>query len=124
VKTNRKESQVLAGIIAYLQTRPDVFFWRQNTSAGIAPSGQFMRSNMRGVCDIIGVQAPAGVMIGIEVKREHGGGLSPDQVLFRDNLLDHGAVHCLARSVEDVVAVLGPPLVRIAKHKRERIVPR
>jgi hypothetical protein len=79
---------------------------------------------MRGVCDIIGVQAPAGVMVGIEVKREHGGGLSPDQVLFRDNLLAHGGVHCLARSVEDVATVLGPPLAHVAKKRRTRVVPR
>ena len=122
--TNRRESQVLAGVLAYLETRGDFMFWRQNTSAGYAPSGQFMRSNMRGVADIVGVLAPTGRFIAIEAKREVGGRSSEDQVRFQKNVEAHGGLYVLANGIQSVVDALGEPTVRVQKERKTRVIPR
>lgn len=146
MKTNRRESQVMAGVLAYLDTRNDLFYWRQNVAAGIASSGQFMRVGVRGVSDIIGLQArrkdpevwhsggsgswmvesnnPIGRFVAIEVKRERGGTQSDDQKRFQDNVEAHGGLYVLARSVEDVQKALGPERFHIVKQRRVRAIPR
>lgn len=131
MKTNRKEAAVKAGVQAYLDTRSDFFYWRQNTSAGFAPSGQFMRSNLSGVSDFVGLQATlvtesfmVGRFVGIECKREWGGEQSEDQKKFQRNIERHGGLYVLASSVKDVELALGPVRVFIVKEKKKRVVPR
>lgn len=135
MKTNRRESAVSAAIHAYLGTRTDFFFWRENTIAGYAPSGRFIKSNMRGAADFIGLQAMAlptpfggsifvGRFVAIECKREKGGKQSADQELFQENVEAHGGLYVLASSVDTVAKALGPVQLRIPKHVRLRVVPR
>lgn len=124
MKTNRRESLVAAGVHAYLKTRTDVFFWRANTGAGIAPSGQFMRSGLKGQGDFLGLQAPEGRFIGIECKRERGGKLSRDQERFLENVRRHGGIAIVARSVDDVAIALGVVRAYVQKALPEMVIPR
>lgn len=119
----RKESAVLAGVLGYLELRTDLYCWR-NQTGGTMIDGFFMKFGKKGSADIIGLQAPHGRMFAVECKRERGGGLSPDQILWRDNFIAHGGLYCLARGVDEVVATLGPPLVHVVKHRKVRVVPR
>lgn len=138
----RRESEVSAAIQAYLSTRTDLFWWRANTQAGVARSGQYMRSGVKGQADIQGVQprlhnvlvvrndqrAPAtwiyGQFFAIEVKREKGGKLSEDQRRWGENVANHGGIYIVARSVRDVAEALGPELAKVDKVTKPRVYPR
>ena len=119
--TGRRESEVQAGIMAYLSTRSDFYCWRANTSAGIAQSGQFMRSGMPGAADIQGVLAPIGHFVGIEVKRESGGKLSDDQKRWGENVARHGGIYIVARSIADVEDALPNTGVKVTKLTKQRV---
>ncbi len=133
----RKESEVSASIQAYLAMRNDIFWWRANTSAGMAPSGQYMRSGMKGQADIQGVQAcvvPSwiqpreneifGRFIAIEVKREKGGKVSAEQERWGANVMNHGGLYIVARGAGDVEDALGTERVKISKLTHVRTYPK
>lgn len=120
MKTNRKEAEVLAGILAYLAIRGDVFFWRQNNFAG-AIGKDYIRAE-RGVSDILCVKQ--GLLYGIEAKREKGGRVSDEQQRWGSNLVASGGIYIVARSVADVENILGPIGPRIGLVKRKRGYPR
>lgn len=123
-KTNRRESLVKAACNAYLDMRRDFFSWTQNTSAGIAPSGIFMRSNMRGVADRIGLQAPTGRFVAVEYKRERGGVHNDDQKRFMRNVRAHGGVYLLVRSVEELAEGLGSENAHVVTERPLRVIAR
>ncbi len=120
----RRESEVMSGVMAYLSIRKDCDCWRQNTSAGIARSGQFMRSGQPGASDILCIQAPTGRMVGIECKREVGGKLSSEQELWGANLERFGGLYIVARDIEVVAERLGPEQTQVMKVKKLRVYPR
>jgi len=120
----RRESEVSAGVQAYLSMRTDFWWWRANVQAGIAPSGRFMRSGVRGQADIQGILAPEGRFVGIELKRERGGALSEAQETWGKNVTAHGGLYLVARSVADVEQGLGPIRAHVVKVMKERIIPR
>lgn len=111
----RLESQVLSGILAYLEFRHDAFWWRQNTVGGQALSGAYLHAE-KGVSDILCVKH--GRFFGIEVKREFGGVQSEDQKRFQRNVESAGGTYVLASSVEDVDRALGLRGPRIAIERR------
>ncbi len=119
----RLENLVQAGIIAYLETRKDILWFRKNV--GAANYGGFHVSfGKTGEADIQGLQAPAGRAFAIEVKRQIGGELSEAQKIWRDNWLAFGGLHLEARSFEEVQQFLGPELARVMKiPERKRIYP-
>lgn len=118
----RLERDVQAGVIAYLELRTDFFFWRANISAGVAPSGRFMKSGGKsGAPDIQGIQWPSGRFIGIELKREVGGTVSDDQERWGKNCTNHGGLYVVARSIKEVEIALGPALACIPKLNRKRV---
>lgn len=135
MKTNRRESDVKAAVHAYLDTRTDFFFWRANTGGALFGKA-FVKFNVPGVSDFLGVQAvrtsyPPGAsmpIIGrftaIETKREGGGEQSDAQKLFQQNVENHGGLYVLADSVDIVVAALGPSDVFVVKKRKARIIPR
>ncbi len=120
----RRESEVLAGVLAYLSIRGDCDCWRNNVSAGIARSGQYMQSGKSGASDVICIQAPMGRFVGIELKREIGGSLSAAQEEWGSNLEAFGGLYLVARDVETVARGLGPENVRVMKVRREKKYPR
>lgn len=118
----RRESEVQAGVTAYLNTRTDCYWWRQNTGAARF-NDFFVRFGIKGASDFIGVQARLqshGRMFAIETKREIGGELSEDQELFRDNIQRFGGLYVVARSVDEVQLALGEPQVRLTKVMKTR----
>lgn len=66
---------------------------------------RFIRIGTPGIPDLLALPKNRGAMF-IEVKSLRGR-LSRPQVLFRDDCRHAGAVHVVARSLEDVLAVLG-----------------
>jgi hypothetical protein len=108
--TNRKESEVLAGVLAYLSTRKDVFYWRHSAVTPIVGFGQFRKASKKGISDVLCVQAPAGRFFAFETKRERGGRLSPAQRQFKADVERVGGVFVETRGIRDVEIALGPQL--------------
>lgn len=117
-----RESAVLAGVIAYLESRGDCLIWRNNTGAVKLADG-FLKFGKVGSSDVIGVLAPSGRFLGVECKHPTGGALSRAQEEFRETVLEAGGIYVLARSVDDVKAALPPVTVRL-KTLNRRVIPR
>lgn len=122
-KSNGKRERVIqAEVLAYLSSRDDLYFWRQNVSAGVAPSGQYMRSGVKGTPDIFCVKD--GKIYGFELKREKGGKVSKDQQMFGSNLTAAGGIYVVVTSVDQVMEALGPRSKAITLMRTLRIYPR
>jgi hypothetical protein len=112
-----KESEIQAEILAYLESRGDFYGWRNN-SGGYAPRpGQFIKFGKEGSSDILGVHAPSGRFVAIEVKTQTGK-VSPAQKRFLDEVDRCGGLGLVARSVADVRVALGAPSVRVVSSGR------
>lgn len=91
-----------AAILKYLQARPDVFAWRN--SVGAAQLGdRHIRFGLPGSADILAVWR--GRFLAVEVKAARGK-QSPKQQAFERRVVGAGGLYVLARSVDDVRAVL------------------
>lgn len=111
----RLERDVQAGILAYLETRADVWCARSNTGAAHFGSA-FVKFGVSGAPDIQGLMAPHGRAMAVECKREKGGGLSEAQIRWRDNFVAFGGLYIgPARDVQTVADGLGPVLAHVAK---------
>lgn len=111
----RLESQVQAGVLAYLSIRNDIIFWRQNTGAVSYGPGMYVKFGLPGAADIQGIQGPSGRFVGIEVKREIGGRVSILQEAWGRAIESAGGLYVVARDVETVALALGPELARVTK---------
>ncbi len=116
-KSNRRESVVQSGVLAYLSFRPDCACWRQGVIAARFGNA-YVKSGIDGTADILCVQAPTGRLIGIECKREVGGVLSANQIWWGEMLEAHGGKYIVARDVDDVIKGLGEPQVKVLKKSR------
>ena len=111
--------------MAYLDMRPDIFYWRNNVGATETRGGGFLKFGAVGSADIIALQAPLGRFTAIEVKREVGGTVSPDQKWWGQQVEAHGGQYIVARSVDEVAIALGVPVVRVVKApRRKRVFPK
>jgi hypothetical protein len=119
----RLESDVKAGVIAYLSIRQDLFFWRANTGAANF-NGYYVQFGLKGAADIQGVQGPNGRFFGIETKREIGGRVSGDQERWGAAVVSAGGIYVVSRDVAVVAAALGPELARVVKPTKPRHYPR
>ena len=119
----RLESEVSAGVQAYLALRGDCLCWRVNVGAAKF-GGFFVKFGLRGQADIQCVQAPNGRFIGVELKREIGGKLSGDQERWGAAVESAGGLYVVARDVDAVARVLGPELARVVKPTKPRNYPR
>jgi hypothetical protein len=107
----RPESDVVAAILAYLATVRGVIAWRQNTGAVAVAATErtrrrFIRFGVKGLPDILGFRAPDARTIGIEVKRPTEQRVRREQELFLARLAAAGGIALVARSVDDVAAVI------------------
>ncbi len=131
----RLESQVSAGITAYLDMRNDFWWWRSNTG-GANYDGFHVQFGIKGAADLQGLQAVlmlvpgthqqiiTGRFVGIEVKREIGGEVSQDQERWGQNITNHGGLYLVANDLETVIQGLGPEQVRVTKiPMRNRVYP-
>lgn len=128
----KRENAVLADIRLYLGKRDDIFAQRIATGVFMLPdgSGRRIRSAVDGTPDLVCTwrreitvheimgkdgfnphERVSTYVIGqtlfIETKRLHGGKQSEDQINFQIAAEKVGAVYILARSVEDIEAVIG-----------------
>jgi len=99
------EAELLASVLTTITALPGGLFWRQNTGVFRAlNSDRVIRSSANGIADILGVYY--GHAIAIETKSKTGT-LSTAQMRFRYQWIKSGGVHIVARSVDDVLDVLG-----------------
>lgn len=87
-------------------TLKGIIAWRTNTTGIYDPTAKRFRTNAgrNGVADILGC-LPGGRFLAIECKAGKGR-LSPAQVEFQRDIVQSGGLHIVARSVDDVAAVL------------------
>ena len=80
-----------------------IFCYRQNSGAGITPSGRFIRYGKVGSPDIIAVIG--GKYIGIECKIGKGR-QSPSQIEFQEKLENAGGEYWIVRQLEDLEGII------------------
>lgn len=101
------EGRVLAACLDYLHARK-IFAWRNNSGAvkyqNAEGRGRFLRFGYVGSSDIIGV-LPDGRFLAVECKAEKGR-VSEAQRFFLSEVTKLGGVSVVAKSIEDVAAVL------------------
>lgn len=96
------EKDIQKQILEYLAIK-GVMHWRNNSGAMKTLRG-FVRFGTPGSPDIFAVKA--GVLWGIEVKREKKGRLSPLQKEFGEKLVKAGAQYIVVTSLDEVMAIL------------------
>jgi len=103
------ESDIQRQILDYLSLK-GIFHYRNNTSGiYIQKTGKYRPSHSKGAPDIVGIVPDgSGRFLGIEIKKP-GGKLSPDQIVFLDNIWKAGGIPIVAYSLEDVIRALEPP---------------
>jgi hypothetical protein len=98
------ESQVQHAIMAELGALPWIRIWRANTGAAkLSENGRHVRFGTPGQADIIGIVAPHGRMIGIEVKSQ-AGKATRRQVAWGNMIEAMGGVYAVCRSVQEARA--------------------
>lgn len=104
----RTESDLVREIIELLNMHRCVAVRFNNQPTMQVSNGVFVGyrrlTNRRGIADIVAV-APNGRSIWIEVKTARGR-LSDEQREFLDDVHSHGAIAMVARSVDDVIAMI------------------
>lgn len=103
VKPKRKykteESKVLAAAMGWLKLH-GVFAWRQNSGAFKTPEGQWVRFGVAGCPDILFI-CKSGRWGGAECKGSKGE-LRPEQIAFRNAVMQTGGLYIVVRSIEDL----------------------
>ncbi len=98
------ERVILAGIINVLGRRPDVRIFRNGQAFAIDRHGRAFRGGLgEGTADLVGILAPGGWFLAIEVKSATGRP-TEGQLGFLDTVQRFGGCALLVRSVEDAVA--------------------
>jgi hypothetical protein len=88
---------------------PHVVLWRNNTGTFRTESGGMMRTGLCvGSADLIGILAPMGRFLALEVKRP-GEKPTKEQELFLELVRKSGGVAAVVHSVEEALAVVGAP---------------
>jgi len=104
---SNSEAQIQADIMAALAGRRDLRIWRASAGAARdASSGRVYHFGTPGQADLSGILAD-GRRLEIEAKTKTGR-QSDQQKAFQAMIERFGGVYILARSVQDVLDVLGP----------------
>ena len=96
-----KERDIQKQILEYL-TLKGIFHYRNNTGAMKTLHG-FVRFGTPGSPDIFAVKD--GMIYGIEIKGP-AGRMRPEQVTFGKNLVEAGGTYLVAKSLDDILAIL------------------
>jgi len=96
-----KESVIQKQIMAEFGALPWLRIWRNNSGALKDQRGQLITYGLKGSADILGLTAPDGRFVAIEVKNERGR-QSESQAAFERMIKSMGGIYILARSVDDV----------------------
>lgn len=99
------ERSIQTAIRLALGREPDLTLWRNET--GVAEHrGRHVRYGLCvGSADLIGILAPSGRFVALELKTAHGR-VSPEQTRFLDLVRKRGGFAAVVRSVEDARAAL------------------
>lgn len=101
-----QEREVQHAIRVALGRVADLTLWRNNTGALKDSSGRVVRYGLAvGSADLIGILAPAGRLVALEVKTTSGR-TTPEQNLFLDLVRRRGGFAAVVRSAEDALAAL------------------
>lgn len=102
---HESEQNIQRAIIEYLRLKKYVVFKHHSTGSTVR-EGQavFFKHGDRGIADVIAC-SPIGSFVAIEVKTKSGK-TSPDQLEFLERVRANGGITVLARSVDDVMAVM------------------
>lgn len=114
----RRESKIQVEIIRRLAGERRIRVWRNNTGSLQDPSGRWIQFGLVGSSDLLGILAPGGQLLAIEVKSETGK-LSKEQRAFGEMVERFGGVYVVARSVADVESALSPWLTDTQKPKQQ-----
>lgn len=99
------ESHILADIRLSLGREPDFRVWRNETGTARHLNRHVRYGLCRGSSDLIGILAPTGRLIALEVKTETGRP-TREQLLFLDVVRRFGGFGAIVRSVQDAHAAL------------------
>lgn len=96
------EAQILRDIRAALGREPDLVLWRLSQGGAVSRAGQTYRAGLsvNGASDLLGILAPTGRLVALEVKAARGR-VSPDQQMFLDLVRRMGGFAAVVRSVDD-----------------------
>lgn len=101
-----QEREVQHAIRLALGRAPDLTLWRNNTGALKDATGRLVRYGLAvGSADLIGILAPAGRLVALEVKTASGR-TTADQDLFLDLVRRRGGFAAVVRSADDALAAL------------------
>ena len=108
-------SQLVSQILLTIGSRPDVRLWRSQPLVAQDRSGRIIRALPKGHPDLTGLLRrtctcgrPYTAPLYVEAKSETGS-LRPEQRQWRGLLDRWGVPYACARSVHDVVDIIGPP---------------
>lgn len=102
-----KETAIVKSILDYLtlKYKGKAFFWRNNSGAMKTEGGGFIKFGATGSPDILGILAPSGRLIGLEVKNAKGK-VSEHQEAWLKEAAELGAVVGVVRSIDEACALI------------------
>ena len=98
-----RERQIQTQILHFLRSKKILAFEVKNTATYDRRLGRYRKPHglfIKGVADVIGV-LPGGRFLAIEVKSKTGR-VRPEQEIFLTDVIEHGGIALVARSLEDV----------------------
>tara|TARA_B100000949_G_C14026130_1_gene343438 strand:- start:141 stop:473 length:333 start_codon:yes stop_codon:yes gene_type:complete len=99
------ENQIQNDIRIAVGQLPDVVIWR-NESGVAEHKGRYVRYGLcKGSADLIGVLAPKGRFVALEVKTPRGR-VSKEQNMFLNLVRSQGGFACVVRSVEEALQAI------------------
>lgn len=104
------EGLVLRSVMFALRREPDLLIYRQNVGAARLPVGNGRERLVRfgltkGASDLLGVLAPAGRIVAIELKAARGR-TTPEQEAFLQGIRAFGGFACVVRSADEARAAI------------------
>ncbi len=99
---SQRHTALVNRILMRFSARPGLTLWKMPTGVARAlTGGQIISYGVEGGTNIMGIMAPAGRTVAIEVKVGDDR-LRKKQRDFREMILSHGGLHIVAYSEEDV----------------------
>jgi len=108
LKKPQREAPLLKEILLALGNESDFRVWRNSTGALYDSTGRLVRFGLApGSADIIGILAPLGRLVALEVKTHRPGSKqSDDQINWARVVRELGGIYEVVRSVDDARSVL------------------
>lgn len=105
-----REQDIQNQILHFLNLQHDIFAWRNQSQGTYDPKiGAYRKKvgfDIKGVSDILGIFAPNGTLIAIEVKRPGVSKPSKEQEVFLEKIKKMGGVSCCTNNLEDVISLV------------------